>query len=1031
MSEDRKARGIQDALRRLVSGLLPEQPWEDDEAFSERLERTLDSAKEKVLYAASRTSSLNEQPEMELGPHISDLIRGKLVHDNPTPDPALRYSTLFSRFTTLPVLDRKWEVLYLLYLLSNSPPTAELPRDIYHGAMPTMESVPEEEEVPLTGSFMGLHRLPDLRKGDPAGTLGSMATIATQWAGVADVGDERKPKALLLKENGWNLDPSEDTLLSAMPYTLLGVSSTSLEFAETGLTAPPAPTQADIAANPLAKNGAVDPGAGYFPTTKLILPTNLPLPIISLLHTLAEPSLLYRSLNEFVASTDDATSGLVGQSLRAAIGLELRGYLTLIGGLEGEIRRAVSMVGSGENRAIGTAGVTLKRCIVWTREATMGLRLMSVIVEQAKAKKGGQLISAIHAFATSHGDPFVHSFAERLLTNVTRPFYDMLRRWIYDGELSDPYLEFFVSEQDPALVENSEGRKGASSVWQDKYKLDEAMIPSIVTASFANKVFLIGKSLNFIRYGCGDSDWVNGYSKDTSKGLSYGDTATLESSIDEAYKITMARLISLMGDKFKLFDHLSALKRYLLLGQGDFVALLMEGLSPNLEKPANSIYRHNLTAQLEHAIRGSNAQHESQDVLRRLDARMLDPTHGDIGWDVFTLEYRVDAPVDVIITSYATRQYLKVFNMLWRIKRVEFHMGQIWRKYMTGARGVLRALDDKVGADWKVVRCVCAEMIHFVCQFQYYILYQVIEKAWNELSAATASPSCTLDDLISAHASYLNQITSKGLLSPETSTSKNKNKSSNKPPEAETIFLGLLHSILKSMLKYKEAVDGLYSYSVAEYSRRQDLGARVDARTKGGQWGMTDADYDMTTDGESRSGTPSGFRRPGSSLAAGGDLSSYNDEMLLSLRQRLVTIEAEFKELTKTLLAELAYQSDSEMRMLGVQLNFNMYYEVVIAKPKSAGAKKPATAAAAAKEKEKEDRERREREARDREAEKEREKRRERERARERQKEGSRRSHREGKRGAGGGGGASASASGSAVGRDRDGEGDYFFGFEV
>ena len=53
----------------------------------------------------------------------------------------------------------------------------------------------------------------------------------------------------------------------------------------------------------------------------------------------------------------------------------------------------------------------------------------------------------IHGFS-SHGDPFVGAFAERLLSHVTRPFYDMLRQWIYDGELSDPYNEFFVIEPD-------------------------------------------------------------------------------------------------------------------------------------------------------------------------------------------------------------------------------------------------------------------------------------------------------------------------------------------------------------------------------------------------------------------------------------------------------------------------------------------------------------------------------------------------------------------------------------------------------
>lgn len=311
----------------------------------------------------------------------------------------------------------------------------------------------------------------------------------------------------------------------------------------------------------------------------------------------------------------------------------------------------------------------------------------------------------------------------------------MLRHWIYDGELEDPFQEFFVSENDDARALDDPRRGGATSVWEDKYRLKESMIPSIVTPDFAKKIFLIGKSLNFIRYGCGDSAWVESYSKDSSRELQYGDTATLETSIDEAYKRTMARLIHLMEDKFKLFEHLAALKKYLLLGQGDFIALLMESLASNLDRPANSQYRHTLTAQLEHAIRNSNAQYDSPDVLRRLDARMLELSHGEIGWDVFTLEYRMDSPLDVIVTPWASKQYLKVFNFLWRVKRVEFALGSTWRRCMTGARGVLGAVGDKLGNDWKGARGGMSEMIHFICQLQHYILFEVIEAGWEGLQA--------------------------------------------------------------------------------------------------------------------------------------------------------------------------------------------------------------------------------------------------------------------------------------------------------
>lgn len=539
-----------------------------------------------------------------------------------------------------------------------------------------------------------------------------------------------------------------------------------------------------------------------------------------------------------------------------------------------------------------------------------------------QGRKGGQLISMIYGFSSTHGDPFVGAFAERMLVHVTRPFYDMLQQWIYDGELSDPYHEFFVIEHDP----RSNGEKDkdprqapASSVWEDKYKLDDDMIPSIITEDFAKKIFLIGKSLNFIRYGCGDSAWVEAYSKDASRELRYGDTATLETSIDKAYKTTMARLIHLMDDKFKLFEHLRALKKYLLLGQGDFIALLMESLASNLDRPAGSQYRHTLTAQLEHAIRGSNAQYDSPDVLRRLDARLLELSHGEIGWDVFTLEYKVDAPVDVVITPWASKQYLVVFNFLWRVKRVEFALGSTWRRCMTGARGVLANVNDRLERDWKVARCCIAEMIHFVNQLQYYILSEVIEASWDQLQAAFMKPDCTLDDLIGAHTKYLKAITHKGLLgSAKASSTGNR----------EDSFTSQLHQILKLMLAYKEAVDGLYSFSVAEFTRKQEFSAKIETRTAQGKWGITEKDEE-----DLRSSSPATMgrealngigRNTDSPFPASGG--SGDDQMLPSLRTRLRDLSGDFRSRVNTLLGDLAFQPDVDMRFLGVVMNFNDVY---------------------------------------------------------------------------------------------------------
>jgi gamma-tubulin complex component 3 len=54
--------------------------------------------------------------------------------------------------------------------------------------------------------------------------------------------------------------------------------------------------------------------------------------------------------------------------------------------------------------------------------------------------------------------------------------------------------------------------------------------------------------------------------------------ASLERSISLAYSTASQRLFELFFDKFKLMDHLRALKDYLMLGKGDFCEILMEQL---------------------------------------------------------------------------------------------------------------------------------------------------------------------------------------------------------------------------------------------------------------------------------------------------------------------------------------------------------------------------------------------------------------------------------------------------------------------
>ena len=324
---------------------------------------------------------------------------------------------------------------------------------------------------------------------------------------------------------------------------------------------------------------------------------------------------------------------------------------------------------------------------------------------------------------------------------------------------------------------------------------------------------------------------------------------------------------------------------------------------------------------------------------------MLQLSHGDIGWDCFTLEYKVDAPVDVVVTEWGNRQYLKVFNFLWRIKRVEFALASTWRKCMTGSRGVLQTDDPKVLQTWKSTRGVLAEMVHFVGQLQYYVLFEVIESSWTELQKNVRKDDCTLDDLIQAHEKYLKNITHKGLLGARrrqhydaAAAAAAKDASLAAEVEDRNSYMIQLGGLLRDMLAYRDSVDGLYSWSVSDFTRRQEAdaaGLLAAPRT-----GVTATKTTTTTSSTSRY---SAARSHLSTPSSGGGADPVDDPLSASvssefpvLQDRLRQLGASFRTRLQILLGDLAYQPDVDMRFLGVAMNFNDIYQPVRRKSRSA-----------------------------------------------------------------------------------------------
>ncbi|PNI38213.1 TUBGCP3 isoform 4 [Pan troglodytes] len=574
----------------------------------------------------------------------------------------------------------------------------------------------------------------------------------------------------------------------------------------------------------------------------------------------------------------DRSFGLVGQSFCAALHQELREYYRLLSVLHSQLQLEDDQ---GVNLGLESS-LTLRRLLVWTYDPKIRLKTLAALVDHCQGRKGGELASAVHAY-TKTGDPYMRSLVQHILSLVSHPVLSFLYRWIYDGELEDTYHEFFVAS-DPTVK--------TDRLWHDKYTLRKSMIPSFITMDQSRKVLLIGKSINFLHQVCHDQTPTTKMIAVTKSAESPQDAADLftdlenafQGKIDAAYFETSKYLLDVLNKKYSLLDHMQAMRRYLLLGQGDFIRHLMDLLKPELVRPATTLYQHNLTGILETAVRATNAQFDSPEILRRLDVRLLEVSPGDTGWDVFSLDYHVDGPIATVFTRECMSHYLRVFNFLWRAKRMEYILTDIRKGHMCNAK-LLRNMPEFSGV---LHQChiLASEMVHFIHQMQYYITFEVLECSWDELWNKVQQAQ-DLDHIIAAHEVFLDTIISRCLLDSDSRA-----------------LLNQLRAVFDQIIELQNAQDAIYRAALEELQRRLQFEEKKKQREIEGQWGVTAAEEEEENKriGEFKESIP---------------------KMCSQLR----ILTHFYQGIVQQFLVLLTTSSDESLRFLSFRLDFNEHYK--------------------------------------------------------------------------------------------------------
>ena len=143
------------------------------------------------------------------------------------------------------------------------------------------------------------------------------------------------------------------------------------------------------------------------------------------------------------------------------------------------------------------------------------LRIMLSLAEATERLHGGALASAVHTVCADivcifenaetgqtilqvhahmqHGDPMTGAFVERQMRALATPLLDMVKQWVTEGQLTDPFEVYsclyrrasrFQSSSPCASVQEFFVAKHSDvpdeCYWSSKYSLNAAMIPTFI-----------------------------------------------------------------------------------------------------------------------------------------------------------------------------------------------------------------------------------------------------------------------------------------------------------------------------------------------------------------------------------------------------------------------------------------------------------------------------------------------------------------------------------------------------------------------
>ncbi|XP_022783914.1 gamma-tubulin complex component 6-like [Stylophora pistillata] len=128
--------------------------------------------------------------------------------------------------------------------------------------------------------------------------------------------------------------------------------------------------------------------------------------------------------------------------------------------------------------------------------------------------------------------------------------------------------------------------------------------------------------------------------------------------------------------------------------------------------------------------------------------------------DFLELRYRVDWPLNIVITEKSVVKYNKIFSFMLRLKRLSWVLRDIWfhLKHVANSRNAAGS------PQLRQLQLFRHEMQHFVHNLEGYLSNQILNVTWSEFQEGLLNVR-SLDDLHNQHSDYLRKAIFRSLLS--------------------------------------------------------------------------------------------------------------------------------------------------------------------------------------------------------------------------------------------------------------------------